>query len=390
MISSFRHVSDADLLVRVREAASHERRATATVIALLMELDTRRLYLGEGYSSLFTYCTQVLHLSEHAAYGRIEAARAARRFPALLVRLEEGTLTLTSLCLLAPHLTAANHEAVLDEACHKSKREVEQIVARLSPKSDVAATLRKVPARHSPAVLAASGVAPLLETGEKVLLATGVGDSALPPTADPVPTHPTHGDAAAAGDSAGQALRAAPRADVTPLSPERFKLQLTISRDTHARLRRVQDLLRHTVPDGNLEIVIDKALTLLLEHVERAKLAAARRPRASRERSIATRYIPASVKRTVWHETVAAVRFTVPRGDAPRRGSWSFTTWCRLPPAARRAPRISSYAVVRTTPTRRCNGWDRYRWCAKGAASRLGHSVRTELGGCRRRDSGNE
>jgi hypothetical protein len=35
------------------------------LLALLMELDARRLYLGEGCSSLFTYCTQVLHLSEH-------------------------------------------------------------------------------------------------------------------------------------------------------------------------------------------------------------------------------------------------------------------------------------------------------------------------------------
>ena len=53
-------------------------RATARLVAALGELDARRLYLGEGYSSLFTYCTQVMRLSEHAAYGRIEAARAAR------------------------------------------------------------------------------------------------------------------------------------------------------------------------------------------------------------------------------------------------------------------------------------------------------------------------
>jgi hypothetical protein len=61
-------LSDQDLLARVRDAAVNERCATAKLIALLMELDARRLYLGEGCSSLFTYCTQVLHLSEHAAY----------------------------------------------------------------------------------------------------------------------------------------------------------------------------------------------------------------------------------------------------------------------------------------------------------------------------------
>ena len=65
-----------------------------------MEMDARKLYLGEGCSSLFTYCTQVLHFSEHAAYGRIEAARAARRFPAILDGLVDGRLTLTAIGLL--------------------------------------------------------------------------------------------------------------------------------------------------------------------------------------------------------------------------------------------------------------------------------------------------
>jgi hypothetical protein len=60
-----------------------------------MELDARRLYLAQGYSSLFTYCTQALHLSEHAALGRIEVARAARRLPMILDRLVDGSVTVT-------------------------------------------------------------------------------------------------------------------------------------------------------------------------------------------------------------------------------------------------------------------------------------------------------
>ena len=70
------HLTDAQLLVYVKALAAGERDATARLIASLMELDSRKLYLGEGCSSLFTYCTQVLRLSEHAAYGRIAAARA--------------------------------------------------------------------------------------------------------------------------------------------------------------------------------------------------------------------------------------------------------------------------------------------------------------------------
>jgi hypothetical protein len=73
-----RQLSDREVLARVHDAVRDERVATARLIALLMELDERRLYLSEGCSSLFTYCTQVLHLSEHAAYNRIETARDDR------------------------------------------------------------------------------------------------------------------------------------------------------------------------------------------------------------------------------------------------------------------------------------------------------------------------
>src|ERR671910_581386 len=102
-------LSDRDVLATVKRLAVTERQATVHLIASLIELDTRRLYLSEGCSSLFTYCTKVLHLSEHAAYGRIEAARGAGRFPVILELLGEGSITLTTVTLLSPHLTPDNY-----------------------------------------------------------------------------------------------------------------------------------------------------------------------------------------------------------------------------------------------------------------------------------------
>src|SRR6266545_4571752 len=100
---SFEQLSDDQLLSDVTALAARERHATAQLIAALAELDARRLYLAAGYPSLFTYCTQFLHLSEHAAYGRIEAARAARKLPKILDLFAEGSIALTTVCLLAPH-----------------------------------------------------------------------------------------------------------------------------------------------------------------------------------------------------------------------------------------------------------------------------------------------
>jgi hypothetical protein len=110
----------------VNRLANSQRIAIANLVAGLGEMDARRLYLGQGCSSMFTYCTQVLHLAEHAAFNRIEAARAARRFPIILTLLADGRL-------------------LLKEASHKSKREIEEIVARLVPRPDVRASVRKVP-----------------------------------------------------------------------------------------------------------------------------------------------------------------------------------------------------------------------------------------------------
>src|SRR3989304_2318914 len=102
MMLSLADLSDQDLLARTMHLAADERQGTALLIAHLAEQGARRLYLAEGSSSLFTYCTQVLRLSEHAAYGRIEAARAARRFPLVLEMLAEGAVTLAAVGLLAP------------------------------------------------------------------------------------------------------------------------------------------------------------------------------------------------------------------------------------------------------------------------------------------------
>ena len=121
-LSVFTHMEDRPLLEAAKQLVSDERRATATLLRALLEIDSRRLYLGEGCASMFSYCTQVLHLAEGAAYNRIEAARAARSYPVILELFEQSAITLTTVRLLAPHLTAANHVAVLTAAKHKSKR----------------------------------------------------------------------------------------------------------------------------------------------------------------------------------------------------------------------------------------------------------------------------
>jgi hypothetical protein len=266
---SFNALSDSDLLEQVHRLAANEREATAHLIASLAELDARKLYLSEGYSSLFTYCVQVLHLSEHAAFNRMEAARAASRFPLILERLADGSVHLTAVRLLAPKLTPENHRTVLDAARHKSKREVQDLIAHLDPQPDVAPAVRKLPTPARP--LAEATHARLLADVEPREVRT----SCPPQAASKLPV-------------------------VHPIAPERYKVQFTVSKDTYDKLRRVQDLTRHRIPHGDPAIIFDRALTILLADLERKKLAAAKRPRAAAVASTTSRHVPAAVKRAVW------------------------------------------------------------------------------------------
>ena len=112
-LSSLTSLSDDQLLARVRTLAEGERASTSALIAALAELDARRLYLGQGFSSLFAYCTQALHLSEDAAYNRIRAARVASKWPVVLDMIADGSVTVTAVRLLSDVLTDTNHDGAL-------------------------------------------------------------------------------------------------------------------------------------------------------------------------------------------------------------------------------------------------------------------------------------
>src|SRR2546428_10159563 len=146
ILSAVARLSDRHLLDEVKRLAARERDVTVELIAHLAEIEERGLHHAEGFGSMFLYCRTALQLSEHAAYGRIEAARAARKFPVILGMLAEGSLNLTAVGLLGRHLTRDNYRAVLAEAKGRSKSEVEELVARLHPQPDVPSSIRKLPA----------------------------------------------------------------------------------------------------------------------------------------------------------------------------------------------------------------------------------------------------
>src|SRR6185503_1443301 len=143
--SALRELSDDELLRRLSLLLGQSRRIEWKLVAHIGEVDARRLFAREACDSMFVYCTEVLHLSEHEAYLRIAAARAAREHPMLLTMLSDGRLHLSGIAKLAPHLTVTNRDALLAQATHRSKRQIEVLVADLAPLPDVQASIRKLP-----------------------------------------------------------------------------------------------------------------------------------------------------------------------------------------------------------------------------------------------------
>jgi 5-methylcytosine-specific restriction endonuclease McrA len=105
---------------------------------------------------------------------------------------------------------------------------------------------------------------------------------------------------------------AGPRPIVRPTAPERYRVQFTIGEATHEKLRKLQALLRREIPSGDPGAIFDRAVTLLLEHVEKKKLGVTARPRLRppirretdsddiRTPPPPSRDVPRAVKRAAW------------------------------------------------------------------------------------------
>jgi hypothetical protein len=271
---SIAKMSDDELLSSLSELLQGSRHLESELVAHIGEVDERKLYASKASSSMFSYCIEVLHLSEPEAYLRITAARASRKHPMLLEMLADGRLHLSGIVKLAPLVTEANRETLLARATHQSKRQIEELVAELSPKPDVPATMRKLPKRR-----------------EKT---------------KPTPDAQLRPDRVAPANSAPAQDEPTPAPDkpavVEPIAKAKYKVSFTASAELHDKLERLRALMRFSVADGDLAAIIEEAVTEKLERLEAKRFAKTKTPRKSLEEtdtSPSSRTIPAAVKRAV-------------------------------------------------------------------------------------------
>jgi len=250
---------------------------------------------------MFAYCTEALHLSEGEAYLRIAVARASREHPMLLPMLGDGRLHLSGIALLAPHLTAANRETILRRATHRSKRQIEELIAELAPRKDAPSLMRRLPQRRLRTTLSAPAATP------PVAAPSAPGPEPTPSgmgkTVTPSRAHPPDLSLGASSSSGAPSPHPRPSPPVVqPLAPGRYKVQFTASARLQEKLERLRALMRSQVPDGDLGTIIEAAVTEKLERLEARRFAATTRPRkdlSTTDTSPSSRHVPAAVRRAV-------------------------------------------------------------------------------------------
>jgi 5-methylcytosine-specific restriction endonuclease McrA len=301
MISLSRsHLPDHELLRALTDVVTRDRATTAEMLSLIGEVERRRLYAAAGFESMHRFCVGKLKMSGDMAYKRVRAARVSRRFPLVLDAVTDGRLNVSTLVRLAPHLKwmpAAAGLELLSAAEGKGRDDLELLIASRFPQADLPTVVHPVTPGSAVDDLAPG---PIPDNPMTSALGDAAGSGSRSNGVDgSAPEQPSLDDQEFTPQASSPSpipVSQYPR--VSPLSPGRFALQLTMSQGTHDKLRRAQALLGHAIPSGEIAEVIDRALDALIANLERRKFGATDNPRDTRPTS-SPRHIPARVRRAV-------------------------------------------------------------------------------------------
>lgn len=287
------HLSDRVLAQQLKSVVASDRRTTAEVLAHIAEVEERKLYRQAAYPSMEDYCMGELHMSEDGAGKRVHAARAARRIPQVFAAVAEGRLHLSAVVMLAPRLTSENAHELIAAATHKTKSQIERLIAARFPRPDLPEAI------------------------------TPGGTPDAPGRLEPVTDAP--GRLELVPDAPGRLEKPTPRDRVQPLSAETYGIQFTISQETHDLLREAQELLGRSMSSRNVGSVFERALRLLVDRLRKQKYGGSSRPRRARTIEAGSRRVPTAVRQAVWERDGGQCTFVSGEGQrCPGREALEF------------------------------------------------------------------
>jgi len=210
--------------------------------------------------------------------------------------------------VLAPHLTAESADELLAAAARRTKTQLRLLLAERFPRPDVPTLLEPVTSSVAQSALAAQSVTEST---------TSLAPERVGPDVGPDQTVATGAPSS--------------RARLTPLAPGRFALQVTVDQETHDALRYAQALLGHSVPSGDLSLVLKRAARALVQVLEKQKFANSDRSRPQRG-AAKGRHVPAAVRQAVWERDGGQCTFVSEKGK--RCESRTRLEWDHIVPVA--------------------------------------------------------
>ncbi len=260
-------LSNAELHAELQSICGGVRNHMVTMLRYLAQVDERSLYALMGYRSLFSYCLKALQMSENEAGPRIAVARLAKIYPWVLEALATGDIHLTGLAKLSGYMLPTNCLDLLFEARGRTVSEIEDLLAVRFPKPDVPESIRPIQLREREPQPRESGKT--AADGELALAESG-GTSDVQSTASTLEESPFR-------HNANRKQTGESREVLKALSATRHKMQITIGTDLKQKLERARDLMSHRNRSGSYEFVVGVAVDLLLEKLERERLAMLKR-----------------------------------------------------------------------------------------------------------------
>ena len=176
-------------------------------------------------------------------------------------------------------VTEQNAEALIGEARGKSRRAIEELLARWFPKPDVAARIDRVAEQATLGTLGA----------------TSGSERSGRPEAFTCP-----------GNARADQVDA--QSKLEPLSASRYGVQFTASAELHAKIQQATELLSHVVPSGDLAALFERAVDALIEsELRRRRGVGGRRKRRSQKPG--SRHVPLDVVAEVWRRDAGQCSF---------------------------------------------------------------------------------
>ena len=284
-------LGNSELLAGLSALVRRGNELTAQLLAHLLELEERMLHLELGYSSLFSYCTEALGMSEGAAGRRVAAARVCRRISGVFERVARGDLHLCALCALAPHLTEENAAELFGACRGKTRRQIEELLATRFPRPDVREQIRRLPSRtkvaltEPVAVTRAGDSTPVGQQSATILAnLSGIAGSGSTGPASAVPTAPTPAEQANPFPAVANRVIADARRrarEFEPLSSDRFGVHFTADAELRELIERARQLASHRLPNGDLASLVKLMAQNFVRQEEKRRFGLGVRPRRS-------------------------------------------------------------------------------------------------------------